>query len=257
MLEIIAENAQGTQLKFSEHTEYAVTKVTGINPPNANINTSELATMDGSIFNSAFLQNRNIVLTIYPQNDIESARIYLYGFFRTKKYIKLYFKNGARNVWIDGRVESIAVDPYSDKENLQISVICPNPWLKDVTATETTLSGSTTVKNNSDDEVGLVATVTVTGAAQGFTLANATNGQSFTVDYTFQSGDVLTLNTRRGEKRVSLLRSGNTVNLLNYIDLGSKWVSLEIGNNSLSFTATSGAGNMSCKVAVQTIYEGM
>lgn len=257
MLEIIAENAQGTQLKFAEHSEYAVTSVTGINPPNANINTSELATMDGSVFNSAFLQNRNIVLTVYPNGNIESARLYLYNFFRTKKYVKLYFKNGTRNVWTEGRVESIAVDPYSDKENLQISVICPNPWLKDVTATEVTLSGATTVQNKSDDEVGIVATVTITGAAQGFTLTNATNGQSFTVDYTFQSGDKLTLNTRRGEKRVSLLRSGSTINLLNYIDLGSKWVSLEIGNNTLSFTADSGAGNMSCKVSVETVYEGM
>ena len=257
MLKISAKNAAGQTLNLTGNSAYIVTSVRGVNPPNANINTSELATMDGAMFNSAFLQTRNIVITVYPVGSVESARTNLYNYFRTKKYVKLFLETASRAVWIDGYVENIDTDLYTNKENLQISIICPDPWFKDQTTSQTTLNGSTTVSNPSDDEIGVAVEVTLSGAAEGFSLTNATNSQTFGVNYTFQSGDKLLINTRRGEKSVSLVRSGVTTNLMNSLIMNSKWIQLEIGNNTLSFTATSGAANMTTKVTVQSIYEGI
>ena len=84
MLEIIVENEYGEQLNLANNMSYVLGGVSGVTPPAANINTTTLATKDGSIFNSSFLGNRNIVLTIYPQNSIERARINIYKDIKAK-----------------------------------------------------------------------------------------------------------------------------------------------------------------------------
>ena len=112
MLQVIIENEYGEQLNFAKSNDYDLLQVTGLTPPVAVINTTVIATKDGSNYNSSMLDNRNITMLIAPKNRIEQNRINLYKYIKPKKYIKLYFKNGKRDVWIDGRVESLDGDLY-------------------------------------------------------------------------------------------------------------------------------------------------
>ena len=49
---------------------------------------------------------------------------------------------------------------------------------------------------------------------------------------------LITLNTKQGEKSVSLLRNGENTNLLNYMKSGSAWLQLAVGVNNFTFTAS-------------------
>lgn len=258
MIEVIAVNKAGQQINLSDNSNYILTSVTGITPPKAVVNTASLATKDGSVFNSSKLGNRNIVLTVFPDGKVEQSRLNLYRVLKSKQYVKLYLTTAARDVWVDGWIESMEANLFDQRQKVQISVICPDPYLKDVSESVTAFSnGSATIDNVSDDEVGFVAQFTASGAVSDIILTNSTTGKSFKLNYDLVNGDKVTLDTRRGEKGISLLRSGSTANLINYIDIDSDWIQLEMGENALAFSCTSGSGNLSGSVTVQPIYEGV
>lgn len=258
MLTITAKNKYNEQLTITQNSKYSLISVSGITPPTANINTSELATKDGSVFNSSKVQNRNIVLTIVFNEDPETARLDLYKYFRVKQGVTLYITTGSREVYIEGYVESMEIDLNEMKQRAQISIICPDPFLRSVNETKVIFDATTkTVKNTSDEAVGFVATFTATGAVTNVYLTNNTTGKQFGLAYSLQSGDKLTLDTRTGSKGISLLRSGVTTNLINYITAGSDWVTLQVGDNSLTYSAESGVANMGLTVTLQPIFEGV
>lgn len=260
MLRVIAENEKGQSLDFSASQNHVVTSVTGVMPPKANVNTAALATKDGSVFNSSRLTNRNVVLTILPVGSVETARIAIYSIFKAKKWVKLHFRTAGRSVWIDGHVESVSGDLFAMTEKVQVSVICSDPWLKAETPVTETFDDTThqaTVDNPSDDEVGFVCEFTASGSVQNVTLTDSTTGESFTLNFTFQSGDKVTLNTKRGEKSVTLTRSGTTTNLINSVAVSSKWLQLAIGENELAYACTSGVANLSAQLTMQPIFEGV
>lgn len=258
MLIISATNKSNETLTITQNNKYSLISVSGITPPTANINTSELATKDGSIFNSSKVKNRNIVLTIVFNNDPEAARLDLYKYFRVKQYIKLNISTTNRSVFTEGYVESMQIDVNEQRQRAQISIICPEPYFKSVTPTQITFtSNPQTIKNESDEDVGFVATFTASGAVENVSLSNDTTGAEFGLTYNLQSGDVLVIDTRTGEKGVKLTRSGVVTNLINYITASTDWVTLLVGNNAISYAADSGVANLSLTVTLQPIFEGV
>ena len=61
-------------LDFAKSKQYCLYDIDGLNPVAATINTTEFATSDGAMFNSARIGTRNIVLyiKIYPEIDTSS-----------------------------------------------------------------------------------------------------------------------------------------------------------------------------------------
>lgn len=139
---ISVTNEQGETLNIDlfnpASSGFAITNITGLGPVNATINTSSYATRDGSVFDSARLDNRNIVLSvIFIANDgdtIEDVRQRSYKFFPIKGKITLIIKTDNRNAKTTGYVESNEPDIFSsDRESAQISIICPDPYFYDNT----------------------------------------------------------------------------------------------------------------------------
>lgn len=258
MLKISVKNKYNQTLQITQNNKYAVVEVTGLTPPKANINTSNLATKDGSVFNSSKLQNRNIVIDIVPTGDCEAARLDLYKYFRGKQICTLYIETSTRKVMIDGYVESVTANLYENPQKVQMSIICPDPWFKSETPQVINFdTNPKTINSDSDDDTGVIITATMSGAASDPSFTNSTTGETFSLDYDFQSGDVLTVDTRRGSKSVKVLRSGATINLLNYITSATKWIYLITGNNTITYNAASGAANMAVKLTLQSIFEGV
>ena len=56
-------------------SEYQVMSITGLNPPNAQINRSTVAGMDGTKFNSSKLNERAITIILKLNGDVEKTRI--------------------------------------------------------------------------------------------------------------------------------------------------------------------------------------
>lgn len=112
---------------------FLIKSVTGLGPVKANVNTTEVVTNDGSMFNSARLSQRNIVFqlafvdTIYGET-IEDVRQKSYKYFPAKKSVEIVIETDNRYVKIKGYVESNEPDIFSSQEGTQISIICPDPY---------------------------------------------------------------------------------------------------------------------------------
>lgn len=131
MYEITIENRYGEKLCLTDTSDY-ITKATGLGPVNSNIVTTTVANYGGEQYVSSRKQKRNIVLTIYVRNQVEENRIKLYRYIRSHDWIRVYYKNGTRDVYIDGYVESAEVDLFTQTQTMQVSIICPQPNFIDI-----------------------------------------------------------------------------------------------------------------------------
>lgn len=130
-------NYLGDRIKLElgrpEVSGFLIKSVTGLGPVKANVNTTEVVTNDGSMFNSARLSQRNIVFqlafvnTIYGET-IEDVRQKSYKYFPAKKSVEIVIETDNRYVKIKGYVESNEPDIFSSQEGTQISIICPDPY---------------------------------------------------------------------------------------------------------------------------------
>lgn len=114
-----------------------ITNVDGLGPAKADIHTTDIATTDGSFFNSAVIEERNIVLSLlFVQNksmSIEDVRQLTYKYFPLKKDVTLVIETDNRTLSITGYIESNDPDIFSENEGCQISMICPDPFFYDLT----------------------------------------------------------------------------------------------------------------------------
>lgn len=114
-------------------TGIIIKNITGIGPSKANINTTELATSDGAIFNSARVSSRNITFSFQlipdPEtNLVETVRHRLYKYFPEKKLLTITFETDHRIAEIKGYVESNEPDIFQKDETVAVSIICPSPY---------------------------------------------------------------------------------------------------------------------------------
>lgn len=109
---------------------FAIKSIDGLGPVSANINFTELATIDGAIDNSARVGKRNIVLDLifieFP--SIEETRLRSYRYFPVKGYIELIIETDKRLCSISGIVESNEPDIFSNQEGCQVSILCGDPY---------------------------------------------------------------------------------------------------------------------------------
>lgn len=109
---------------------FYVKSITGLGPAKAAVNTTSLATNDGSVFNSSRLNERNIVLAIIfgDAETIEDTRQRSYKYFPIKKELNFLIETDNRVVETKGYVESNEPDIFSNNESSSISIICPDPY---------------------------------------------------------------------------------------------------------------------------------
>lgn len=283
------ENVKNNILTLTQdETNYQVLSITGLNPPNAQINTSTIAGLDGAKFNSSKLQSRNIVITLKINGDIEANRINLYKYFATKEWCKFYYENEHRNVYIDCYVETFECDFFTNNEIAQISLICPNPYFKAMeeiiddiskvlaafefpfahgskgatnpsvpkdSSTDDAVPFSvidvlrvTNVYNNSESETGVIIEIDIMGVVNSIQIKDTRTGNTFNLEYNFIENDRVIIDTNKGQKSVSLLRNGITSNLFTAVKKGSTFFQLSIGDNFFSYIADNGESDDSIYV---------
>lgn len=134
-IEVINSSGESLLIELlkPQQSGFLITKIEGLGPAKANINLTELTGSDGSTFNSARLDERNIVISaaLLMEPTIEAVRLKSYKFFPIKKKITLKIETDTRKVRIDGYVESNEPDIFSENESVDISIICPNPYFHD------------------------------------------------------------------------------------------------------------------------------
>lgn len=258
MFTLKLKNENNEVVELTHNSNYTITEITGLNPSKATINTNDLALLDGARFNSAKINQRNIVITMKINQPVETNRINLYKYCIPKKSIKLLYENSTRSVYIDGYIESVDCNFFSNLETMQISIICPKPFFIDSTTTTINFTDNLTqtFTNSGDIECGGIFTIKC-GNITGKPIISNNRGESFTINYAFRENDEIIIDMRDGNKSVMLLRDDEYINILNRIDLSSKWFKLTTGSNTISISVTTGANDVECMLEYNKYYIGV
>lgn len=266
---------------------FAVISIEGLGPEKAIINTVEIASSDGAVFNSARVKARNIVITLkFMGLDIEACRRKTYRFFPLKKPLTLEFVTENRSAKIVGYTESNSPNIFSKDEMTQISIICPKPPFVSTGDEQNEVMfygeeplfefpfendgleamiefGSihhvteANVEYEGDAETGATFVIHALGPAKNIRIDNLDTGDFMAVTIDLIKGDDLIITTMTGEKRIVLLRDGVQTNVLNSLDKHSTWFQLLKGDNAFAYRADEGLNNLQFLVRYDTLYEGM
>ena len=298
---IIVTNYRGDSIQLDladpEKSGFLVKEISGLGPCKATINTTEVSTNDGSIYNSARLDARNIVLDLaFVGTDIETVRQLSYKYFPIKKELSLEIITDNRDCVTTGYVESNEPDIFSEEESASISIICPDayfysakdgenitesysetpmfefPFCNDSLTEKLLVMGEiyqfteVVVAYDGDAEVGATITLHAVGEVINPAIYNVETSEQMLIDTSkmetltgsgFIAGDDIIICTVKGKKAVKLLRNGVYTNILNALDRNSDWFQLSKGENVLSYTAESGGSNLQIKIQNDVIYEGI
>lgn len=285
MYSLTVENANGEQMNLTHNPNYTITNIDGLYPPDATINTVGRAGHDGSLFNSAYVNNRQIILNFVINNSACENRNNLYRFFQTARPVRLIYTNDLRWVYIDGYVKNSPVGFFAKKQNVQVTIICPDPfWHSPVPAEGTTGQAQSlfefpfSIDSNgipfSDTEwldphtayiwnPGTVASgviIELRAGANGIVnprVYHQNTDKYIKVNTTLSEGDVLTIDTRTDHKRIARRRSGTDTNMIGYRDPGSTWLTMEPGDNVYILGAAYGLSDLSCLISGISNFEGV
>lgn len=271
MFEAKIQNSSGNVLTLTGiEPVYQIISITGLNPPNAQINTTTIVGLDGAVFNSSKLETRNLVLTIKINGNVEQNRLLLYSYFKTKDWCKFYYSNNTLNVSIEGYVQNVECDLFTNNELAQISIICPYPYFRSLTEILTDSSNSLpqfvfpfsinigepviissldsdsdgiTVYNGSDTETGAIVQIEVLQAASSIEIKNVSTGEDFEINFSFLADDTIIINTNKGQKSITLIRAGVISNIFSALQPGSVFFQLYPGVNNFDFLVSGSAAN--------------
>ena len=268
---LILENESGEQVNLSTTAnQYMTSKIEGLNPPAGTISTSSYAGMNGSYLNNAFIEKRNVVISFAMRGiGIEKRRHQLYHVVKPSRYIKIWYKTANIDVYAEGYVETCEVSNFEQQISGQISILCPDiywysrdifyayysgvigafhfpfpesdePFPLGVYSADKTLSIF-----NSGEEVGILITLEAasgedipTPVATGVTLYDDDTKTYFQLLLEILPGDKIIINTKQGQKSVTLVRDGVTTNIINCMTSGSTWFTLRKGLNRYRLSAS-------------------
>lgn len=281
MFSLSVQNKYGELLELTQNDSYVVEAVDGLDPPDNVLNLSKVAGSDGSVFNSAYTDNRTISITLAINAPAEENRINLYRYFKAKMPLRLYYQNDSRDVYIDGYVQSMPISFFAKKQLVQIVIVCPKPFFNGTYEGITNFSVTTSlfefpfeiesaipfsslvlddtavVENNGDVETGALITISAVGAVTNPKIINSETGEYFEILDSLVSGDVIVLCTTKNEKSVLKNHEGTITSLVGKIKYGSTWLQLQPGSNVFYVTAASGAANISTSFEVVNLFEGV
>ena len=298
---ITVTNYLGDSLKLElakpEKSGFIVETMGGLGAGKATINTTEVATNDGSLYNSARVSSRNITLGLrFLENpSVEDIRQKSYKYFPLKKPVTLRIETDNRLSEIEGYVESNDPDIFSKEEGTDISIICPFPFFHSALGNQVTVfsgiepmfefpfsneslkeklllmgeirkKAENVIVYEGDVETGITITIHAMGEASNITIYNVSTRESMSIDTVklasmtgsgIVAGDDIIICTVRGQKSVTLVREGDEFNILNCLNKNADWFQLSKGNNIFAYTATEGDSNLQFKVENRILYEGV
>jgi hypothetical protein len=285
------------ELRFPEKSGFLVLYIDGLDPTKANIDTTEVSSMDGSIYNSTRATSRNIVFKLgFLDNDmsIEDARQLSYKYFPIKKRVNISIETDNRICETYGYVESNVVDIFSEKETAIISIVCPDAYLYSVeiqstsyssveslfefpfsnesltenliTITELNVYNTTSINYVGDSPIGIVMNIHAIGEATNIEILNVQTRESIQIDTDrvatitgsgIKNGDDIIISTVKGDKYAILVRDGIEYNIINSINKYPSWFQLEKGSNLFTYLADFGSENLEFTIENQIAYEGI
>ena len=275
------QNAKGAIMQLTGNADFDVW-TTGLNAQTAAINSTKSANADGSTKNSASLNEKNIVLYLRIRPPVEINRNKLYRFFNAKSDVRIFYKSALLDVYIDGTIENFDCEPTTNTETAIVSIICNDPYFKSAADTVYQFTNITPlfefpfaipaagipfsevkrntnmIVNHGDVESGVIVEFyATTSQILNPAFYNRTTQKYIKILFDMEQGDIIRINTNKRQKSITLIRDGVSMNILNDMEIGSKWVTLEAGENEIAYGADEGSANLSVTVSTLNKYMGV
>lgn len=135
-LEVFSDETAAPMLSipFDGSSSIQIRDITGLEPTKNTIALAQFVEIDGEAYLNTNVEKRNIVLTLglnpdWATQTMASLRQQLYTQFLGKQKVTLrFYSTHLPTVTISGYVESFEPNIFSQDPEVQISVICPQPY---------------------------------------------------------------------------------------------------------------------------------
>lgn len=218
---------------------YLIAGIDGLGPTKATLWHSESVTSDGSVFNGARKESRDITITLAylwnANHSIEELRHRLYRYFPEKRTVTLIFDTDTRRVKTIGHVENNEVSIFTSQEASSITIKCADPWFEDASETSEIITQFSTVESlfefpfpisgdtfefgnisidhskivqyHGEAEIGVIITVELTGPVSNPSFYNEDWNQSILI-YTDKVKSIIGSDLRSGDQIIISTVSG-------------------------------------------------
>ena len=267
MYELILENKHGDQLTFGMGSPFQIANIDGLSAPNATINTSQTALMDGGKFTSSKVQMRSLLIAIAIDKDAAQSRIQLYKVLKSKQYVKVIYRGQYRQVFIEGYIESMPITHTAMKQICTVSILCPAPFFMDAQMVVNEMStivknfhfpfsstaepqivfsyisvdSGTEVKNDGDVECGMIIEMYARAAVSNPKVYDYISQEYIGVEFDMQTADLIRIDTRQGKKSAVLVRNGVETSVFNKVMQGSTWLQLPAEGTTFVYEVGTGS----------------
>jgi len=281
-LHLVFQNG-AQSLTFAYDWPFWIEELDGVTSSEFDVSTRALSSQDGELYLNSQATKRTITITAVcraADAPFECQREAVLSFFQPRSEGTLYFYEGTVSRKIAYQVKSAKFETSGQFRALEVQLVCPDPvWkaLEDEVVSMAQVVGDmefpaeligaftvshrnesvmATIDNNSNAARSLTITFEASGVVTNPTLIEVTRQERLQVNVTMHSGDILTVTTGAGSKRVQLTSDGVTSNANNLWVYGSTWLQAEPGRNIYRYTADSGEGSLSATIRSTPGYWG-
>lgn len=276
-------NSKGDYISLNYNSPFIITNADGLYPSDATVNTSSIALIDGTKFNSSKVNEKQILLEITINSEAEKNRINLYKVLKPKEKIRFDYENKLRKVFIEGIIVSVPITHFAKKQVCTLTLKCPFPYFKEAQEIINDISNTinmfhfpfsitdnepiplsyldtlatVTIENYGDIETGMIIEIYARNNVLNPKIFNYITGEYVGVNFSMQAGDSIYIDTNQGKKTIELFREGKTTNIFNMRMKDMTWISLNYGENTFYYEAEQGVYNMSVKISHTNLYVGV
>jgi hypothetical protein len=293
--EIICTNVNGDTLSISKNSYFKPIEDIDTTGLQANVTYSENYRTHGATAVSSRLQKRDIVLPFFiyvkdkTEDWIQENRGQVFKVFNPMyNPIKLTITTETKDLSIDANVElTPTITPDFNNSNhiwqkVLVQLTAGNPFFQETETTkveiatwqplfefeqEITSDGImmgerspsliVNVLNNGQIPTGMIIQFKALGTLTNPSLLNVNTQEYFKLNRIMQSGEVITVNTNQGKKRIESKLNGVMSNIFNSMDFSSKFMQLGIGDNLFRYDADDNLENLEVAIYFTPQYLGV
>lgn len=290
--DIVATNVNGAAVRFDELLR--IVNGLDLSGLTAEVNRST-GRQAGSIPQNTRLQDRSFALEIqmrkagYTEIQMDDKRGEFYRVFDPNANpIRIDFKNSVgKAFYLTAYLEGtplMSPDKNSNnaaRQNALLQFLAPDPYVYASDATMVEIAtwvpafsfplsipsggirmgyrSQSLIKNvpNSGGTVGMVIVFEANASLSNPSLININTYETLKLNINMLAGDVIIINTITNQKAVTLTRGNVTTNIMNAVDIESKFLQLRTGDNLFRYDATSGIDNLKVRMEFRNRYVGV
>lgn len=272
-------------LEIAKDTSYNLLDLEGIEKSEIELNITSNAQFDGSTVTSKRIDKRPISFTAdYTGVNKEAERQKIISFFNPKNTGTLTVTYGNIERCIEYEIEDFnsKLTNVNDPLSFSVDLMCPNPYWKTIDTLKediATWQGDfgfelellaegivfghrepsliVDVVNNGDVECGIKAEFKALATVVNPSILNVNTQEFIKINKTMVAGEVITVNTTLGNKKVESTIDGVTTNAFNYIDFESTFLQLDVSDNLFRYNAESGVESLEVTIWYVPMYLGV